>query len=443
MHIAMIGTGYVGLVSGTCFAEMGNSVWCIDVDAKKIEGLKKGVLPIYEPGLEEMVHRNAKEGRLKFTTNFSEAIPGADICFIAVGTPPGEDGSADTRYVLSAAASIAREMSGYTVVVDKSTVPVGTSEVVRATMAAELAKRAVAHEFDVVSNPEFLKEGVAIEDFLRPDRVVVGCDSPRAERKMRELYEPFIRNQHPILFMDIKSAEITKYAANAMLATRISFMNEIAELCDKVGGDINNIRLGIGSDARIGMSFLYAGTGYGGSCFPKDVKELVAVGARNGVDMEIIRAVEAVNERQKFTLVRQVIEHFGERLDGRTFAIWGLAFKPQTDDMREAPAVVIINELVARGARIKAYDPEAFAQAAVYLGQAKDAIEYVEDQYEVLEGADALILVTEWKQFRQPDFEIIRGNLKGAIIFDGRNQYDPSMMKSLAFEYHCIGRNAQ
>jgi len=442
MHIAMIGTGYVGLVSGTCFAEMGNTVWCVDVDAKKVEGLKQGKLPIYEPGLEEMVHRNAKEGRLKFTVNFAEAIPGADLCFIAVGTPPGEDGSADTRYVVAAATSIAKEMTGYTVVVDKSTVPVGTSEVVREALAGVLRQRGVLHEFDVVSNPEFLKEGVAIEDFMRPDRVVVGCESERAEQKMRELYEPFIRNQHPLLFMDIKSAEITKYAANAMLATRISFMNEIAELCGKVGGDIVNVRLGIGSDSRIGMSFLYAGTGYGGSCFPKDVKELIAVGDRSGVDMAIVRAVEAVNERQKFALVRQVVGRYGDKLEGRTFAIWGLAFKPQTDDMREAPSVVIINELIARGARIKAYDPEAFVQAGIYLRHPAEALQFIDDQYSALEGADALLLVTEWKQFRQPDFEIMRTNLKEAVIFDGRNQYDPAKIRELNFEYHCIGRNA-
>jgi len=441
MHIAMIGTGYVGLVSGTCFAEMGNNVWCVDIDHKKIEGLRKGELPIYEPGLEEMVQRNAKEGRLGFTTDFSAAIPGADVCFIAVGTPPGEDGSADTSYVLQAARSIAREMTGYTVIVDKSTVPVGTSEIVKATIAEVLRDRGVACEFDVVSNPEFLKEGVAIDDFMRPDRVVVGCGGQRAEAVMRELYEPFTRNQHPIYFMDIKSAEITKYAANAMLATRISFMNEIAELCGRVGGDINNVRIGIGSDERIGMSFLYAGTGYGGSCFPKDVKELVAVGARNGIEMAVTRAVESVNERQKGILVRAVVERFGENLKGRSFAIWGLAFKPQTDDMREAPSIVIIDELVRRGARVRAFDPEAFDQARSYLSKHLDSVDFIADQYAALDGSDALLLVTEWKQFRQPDFSRMLSALREPIVFDGRNQYDPAKMAELGFHYFSIGRS--
>ena len=441
MNIAMIGTGYVGLVSGTCFAEMGNQVWCVDVDEKKIQSLRGGTAPIYEPGLEEMVVRNSREGRLKFTTSYAEAIPGADICFIAVGTPPGEDGSADIRYVLAAAESIAATMNGYTVVVDKSTVPVGTSQLVRSTIQKKLAERGLGFGFDVVSNPEFLKEGMAIDDFLRPDRVVIGCESQKAEEIMRELYEPFTRNQHPVYAMDIKSAEITKYAANAMLATRISFMNEIAELCNRVGGDINHVRIGIGSDARIGMAFLYAGTGYGGSCFPKDVKELIAVGARNGVDMALTKAVEAVNEKQKGSLVRAVMKRFGENLKGRTFAIWGLAFKPQTDDMREAPSVVVIDELVARGAKIRAFDPEAFGQARLYLKGCLDSVDFVEDQYEVLRGSEALLLITEWKQFRQPDFAKIKSMLKEPLIFDGRNQYDPAKMKELGFGYFCIGRN--
>jgi len=440
MHIAMIGSGYVGLVSGTCFAEMGNFVWCVDVDREKIDGLQNGKVPIYEPGLEEMVIRNSKEARLRFTTDFSEAIPGADICFIAVGTPPGEDGSADISYVLEAAKTIAKEMTGPTVIVDKSTVPVGTSEIVRRTIEKSLAERGVSFDFDVVSNPEFLKEGVAIDDFMRPDRVVVGCGSERAERVMRELYEPFTRNQHPIYFMDIKSAEIAKYAANAMLATRISFMNEIAELCDRVGGDINNVRIGIGSDNRIGMSFLYAGTGYGGSCVPKDVKELIAVGARNGIDMAVTRAVETVNERQKGVLVRGVVGRYGEDLTGRSFAIWGLAFKPQTDDMREAPSIVIIEELIRRGARVRAFDPEAFGQARLYLGKHLNSIEFIDDQYAVLDGADALLLVTEWKQFRQPDFDRIKAALRDPVVFDGRNQFDPAKMKAMGFAYFSIGR---
>lgn len=442
MRISVIGTGYVGLVSGTCFAEMGNTVWCVDTNKAKIDGLKLGRMPIYEPGLEEMVRRNHAEGRLRFTTDYAEAIPGSDVCFIAVGTPPGEDGSADVSYVLGAARGIAEHMNGYTVIVDKSTVPVGTSEEVKAAIDTTLKANRRDFEFDVVSNPEFLKEGVAIDDFMKPDRVVVGIDSDRAEKVMKALYEPFVRNQHPILFMDIKSAEITKYAANAMLATRISFMNEIAELCDRIGGDVNNVRLGIGSDARIGLPFLYAGTGYGGSCFPKDVKELVSVGRRNGFEMKIATAVEAVNERQKGVLIEKIRRSFGDDLTGKTFALWGLAFKPQTDDMREAPALVIVRELVNMGARIRAFDPEAFVQAQLYFNGMEKYIEYIDDQYEVLRGADALLLVTEWKQFRQPDYARIKESLKAPIIFDGRNQYDPKAMSELGFTYHCIGRRA-
>ncbi len=440
MKIAVIGTGYVGLVSGTCFAEMGNIVWCVDTNKVKIEGLQLGQMPIYEPGLEEMVRRNHAEGRLRFTTNYAEAIPGSDVCFIAVGTPPGEDGSADVSYVLGAARGIAEHINGYTVVVDKSTVPVGTSKEVKSAVAMTLKANGHEIEFDVVSNPEFLKEGVAIEDFMKPDRVVIGVGSERAKKVMMTLYEPFVRNQHPILFMDIESAEITKYAANAMLATRISFMNEIAALCDRVGADVNNVRLGIGTDARIGLPFLYAGTGYGGSCFPKDVKELISVGGRNGLEMKIAAAVEAVNERQKGVLIEKIRQSFGEDLAGKTFALWGLAFKPQTDDMREAPALVIVRELVGMGARIRAFDPEAFEQAKMYFAAMEKSIDYVDDQYEVLDGADALILVTEWKQFRQPDYSRIKENLKAPIIFDGRNQYDPPAMRELGFIYHCIGR---
>ncbi|MBN1242907.1 MAG: UDP-glucose/GDP-mannose dehydrogenase family protein [Spirochaetales bacterium] len=440
MHVTMIGTGYVGLVSGTCFAEMGNTVWCVDVDAKKIDRLGRGEIPIYEPGLEEMVHRNVKEGRLHFTSDYAKAVPGADVVFIAVGTPPGEDGSADTKYVLQAARQIATHLSGYAVIVDKSTVPVGTSEKVKAAASEALDARGASIEFDVVSNPEFLKEGMAIEDFMKPDRVVVGCESPRAEDLMRELYEPFTRNQHPIIFMDIKSAEITKYAANAMLATRISFINEIAALCAAVGGDVNNVRLGIGSDARIGMSFLYAGTGYGGSCFPKDVKELIAVGERNGLDMKIAKAVHGVNERQKNVLVAMIEGRLGADLKGKTFALWGLAFKPQTDDMREAPSLVIVRELVKRGARIRAFDPEAIGQAREHFSDIEASIEYVDDQYKALDGADALVLATEWKQFRQPEFLEMFKLLKAPLVFDGRNQYDPRRMRELGFEYYCIGR---
>lgn len=442
MNLSIVGTGYVGLVTGTCFAEMGNTVWCIDIDEAKIENLKKGILPIYEPALEEMVARNYKEGRLHFTTDYAQAVPQSKICFIAVGTPPGEDGSADVSYVLAAARSIAQQIKEYTVIVDKSTVPVGTSEKVRDALQKVLDDRQVKIGFDVVSNPEFLKEGVAVDDFLRPDRVVIGTDSEQARSIMQELYEPFVSNGHQLLVMDIKSAEITKYAANAMLATRISFMNEIAKLCDTLGGDVKAVRQGIGTDSRIGMSFLYAGCGYGGSCFPKDVKELIAVGKRNNIDMKIAQAVEQVNEEQKHILVQQIIKKYGENLTGKTFALWGLAFKPQTDDMREAPSIVIINELVKRGAHIRAYDPEAYQTAKHYLNHiAHTALSYEKDMWTPLSSADALILVTEWKQFRQPDFDKIKQSLKAPVIFDGRNQYSITLMKELGIEYHCIGRN--
>lgn len=442
MNISIIGTGYVGLVTGTCFAEMGNTVWCIDVNKKKIEGLKNGILPIYEPGLEEMVMRNAKEGRLKFTTHYSDAITSSTICFIAVGTPPGEDGSADTQYVLAAASEIAEHIQNYTIIVDKSTVPVGTSVLVENTIKSVLEKRKLSIDFNVVSNPEFLKEGVAVEDFMRPDRVVIGASTEKAERIMKQLYEPFLTNEHQLIVMDIKSAEITKYAANAMLATRISFMNEIAKICDALGGDVKAVRKGIGSDSRIGMSFLYAGCGYGGSCFPKDVKELIAVGKRNGLDMKIASAVELVNEEQKFILVDYIIKKYGNNLTEKTFALWGLSFKPQTDDMREAPSITIISELVKRGAKIKAYDPEAYEMAKQYLAHIPPAsIQYTENEWEALENSDALILVTEWKQFRQPDFARIVKTLKKPVIFDGRNQYSLRQMKDLDIEYYCIGRN--
>lgn len=443
MNISIVGTGYVGLVTGTCFSEMGNHVWCIDIDKEKIDGLKEGKIPIYEPGLEEMVLRNRRDGRLCFTTDFAEAVPRSDICFIAVGTPPGEDGSADTQHVLAAARSIAMHMSGYTIVVDKSTVPVGTSEKVRAAVREALDARPDGHEieFDVVSNPEFLKEGVAVADFMRPDRVVIGADSARAEEMMRRLYGQFTLNEHPIICTDIKSAEITKYAANAMLATRISFMNEIARLCDKVGGDVRAVRQGIGTDSRIGMSFLHASCGYGGSCFPKDVKELVAVGRRNGLDMKIAAAVEDVNNSQKFILPDRIAARYGEDLHGRTFALWGLSFKPETDDMREAPAITVVTELARRGARIRAYDPQAYQMAKRYLAHIPDgAISYEPDMWSVLEGADALILVTEWKQFRSPDFARVKSLLKEPVIYDGRNQYDPAQMRAQGIELHCIGR---
>ena len=443
MNISIVGTGYVGLVSGTCFSEMGNHVWCIDIDQKKIDDLKDGKIPIYEPGLEEMVLRNHKDGRLDFTNDYAQAIPSSDICFIAVGTPPGEDGSADTRSVLAAAESIAKHMVGYTIVVDKSTVPVGTAEKVRAAIQKVLDGRTDSQgiEFDVVSNPEFLKEGVAVNDFMRPDRVVIGCDNARAEAVMRQLYEQFTLNEHPIICTDIKSAEITKYAANAMLATRISFMNEIARLCDTVGGDVRAVRQGIGTDSRIGMAFLHASCGYGGSCFPKDVKELVSVGKRNGLEMKIAEAVEEVNERQKFIISDRIVAKYGENLHGKTFALWGLSFKPETDDMREAPAITVVMELTKRGAKIKSYDPQAYGMAKHYLAHIPEgAITYEADMWSALDGADALILVTEWKQFRSPDFDRIKRLLKSPVIYDGRNQYDPKQMKAEGIELHCIGR---
>lgn len=446
MNISIVGTGYVGLVSGTCFAEMGNHVWCIDIDADKIWRLNKGEIPIYEPGLEEMVRRNHREGRLEFTSDYAQAVPESDICFIAVGTPPGEDGSADTQYVLAAAKSIAQAMKGYTIVVDKSTVPVGTADKVRAVIKETIAARtdAAGVEFDVVSNPEFLKEGVAVNDFMKPDRVVIGTDSERSKQMMLSLYRQFTENEHPIITTDIKSAEITKYAANAMLATRISFMNEIAKLCDTLGGDVKAVRQGIGSDSRIGMSFLYASCGYGGSCFPKDVKELVSAGRRNGIEMKIASAVEEVNAEQKHLVASRMIEKYGDDLKGKTFALWGLAFKPQTDDMREAPAITIISDLVQHGAKIRSYDPEAYEMAKKYLAHIPaDAISYEKDMWAALEGADALVLVTEWKQFRSPDFDRIKTLLKEPVIFDGRNQYDPALMRSLGIELHCIGRGCK
>ncbi len=443
MTLSIVGTGYVGLVSGTCFAEMGNTVWCIDIDKNKIDRLKNNDIPIFEPGLEEMVKRNAKDNRLKFTTDFAEAIPDSQVCFIAVGTPPGEDGSADVSYVLKAAEAIAEHISHYTVIVDKSTVPVGTSELVKARIKNVLEKRGKNIEFDVVSNPEFLKEGMAIEDFMRPDRVVIGAENDVSATIMKNLYAPFVGNGHPLLCMDIKSAEITKYAANAMLATRISFMNEIAQLCSKVGGDVKAVRQGIGTDSRIGMSFLYAGCGYGGSCFPKDVKELISVGKRNGLEMCVATSVENVNERQKHVLFNLIKEHFGTSLKDKTFALWGLAFKPQTDDMREAPSLTLIRDLFNAGAKVKAYDPEAFEQTKHYLSDLPaDAVEYVANMNDVLDDADALVLVTEWKQFRVPDFSLIKSKLKSPVIFDGRNVYEPTTMKEQGFDYYCIGRAA-
>ncbi|NWF66050.1 MAG: UDP-glucose/GDP-mannose dehydrogenase family protein [Campylobacterales bacterium] len=439
MKISVIGTGYVGLVSGTCFAEMGNSVTCVDVDEKKIEKLKNGVIPIYEPGLEEMVLNNYKIGTLKFTTNIQEALENTKICFIAVGTPMGEDGSADLKYVLAVAKSIGTFMKHHMYVVDKSTVPVGTADKVRATIQAELDIRGSNLTFDVISNPEFLKEGAAIEDFMKPDRVVIGADNENAFDVMRDLYSPFTRNHDRFIGMDIKSAEMTKYAANAMLATKISFMNEMSQICEKVGADINKIRVGIGSDSRIGYSFIYPGCGYGGSCFPKDVQALIKTAKDFGYVPKILDAVEEVNYSQKKVISNKVINRFGEDLSNFTFAIWGLSFKPETDDMREASSITIINELTNKGAKIKAYDPKARDEAEHFYLKDNKNITYVDSKYTALSDADALILVTEWKEFRSPDFDEIAKRLKNKIIFDGRNQYNKEKLNSAGFEYFQIG----
>jgi UDPglucose 6-dehydrogenase len=436
MKIAVVGTGYVGLVTGTCFAEVGIEVTCIDIDQKKIDNLRGGILPIYEPGLEEMVSRNVKAGRLQFSTSLAEGIKGADVAFIAVGTPPGEDGSADLKYVLAVARGIGENIDDYCVIVTKSTVPVGTAAKVRAELEGALTKRGANIDFDVASNPEFLKEGAAIDDFLKPDRIVVGISSERAEEMMRRLYKPFLLNGHPIIFMDIPSAEMTKYAANSMLATKISFMNDIANLCEIMGADVNKVRQGIGSDARIGTKFIYPGIGYGGSCFPKDVKALIKTAQENGYQMQVLQAVEGVNEAQKEVLFAKVKKHFGGDLKGKKFAIWGLSFKPKTDDMREAPSLVIIEKLLAEGATVSAYDPVAVAEAKHSLG---DTITYAKDQFEALVDADALLVVTEWPEFRSPSFEVVGRLLKQKVIFDGRNIYDAAELKEIGFAYHCIG----
>ena len=436
MKIAVVGTGYVGLVTGTCFAEVGIEVTCIDIDQKKIDNLHQGILPIYEPGLEEMVARNVEKGRLHFSTNLAEAIKDCDVAFIAVGTPPGEDGSADLKYVLAVARGIGEHMRSYCVIVTKSTVPVGTAAKVRAEIAQALAKRGETIEFDVASNPEFLKEGAAIDDFLKPDRIVVGVASERAEDVMTKLYKPFLLNGHPIIFMDIPSAEMTKYAANSMLATKISFMNDVANLCEIMGADVNMVRRGIGSDARIGTKFIYPGIGYGGSCFPKDVKALIKTAQENGYDMQVLRAVESVNEDQKLVLFNKVSQHFGGELRGLKMAVWGLSFKPKTDDMREAPSLVIIEKLLAAGCTVTAYDPVAMPEARHSLG---DSITYAKDEFAALIDADALLVVTEWPDFRAPNFDVVGRLMKQKAIFDGRNIYDASELKDLGFAYHCIG----
>jgi len=434
VKLCVIGTGYVGLVAGTCFAEGGNDVMCVDIDAAKIAALQKSVVPIYEPGLEELIRRNINERRLTFTTDLAAAVKASEMCFIAVGTPESHDGSADLRAVLAVAGSIAAAMDGYRVIVCKSTVPVGTADKVRAAVRAK-----TQHDFDVISNPEFLKEGAAVEDFMKPDRVVIGGDSERAIEMMRALYSPFVRTENPILAMDNRSAEMTKYAANAFLATRISFVNEIANLCERVGADVAEVRRGIGSDRRIGHHFLFPGVGYGGSCFPKDVQAIIRTAHENGLQFPLLNAVEEVNETQKRLLVEKVVRRFGEKLDGRRFAIWGLAFKPRTDDMREAPAIVIIDELLKRGAAIEAHDPEALNEARRVFG---DRVNYHRLNYDALQGVDALLIVTDWNEFRRPDFPRMRSLMKAAVIFDGRNLYEGDVMRQHGFVYFPIGRAA-
>lgn len=436
MKIAIVGTGYVGLVTGTCFAEVGMDVTCIDIDQKKIDNLNQGILPIYEPGLDELVKRNAEKKRLHFSTSLKDSIQGAEIVFIAVGTPPGEDGSADLKYVLAVASSIGEYAQNPLVVVTKSTVPVGTAEKVRAALKTQLDKRSSKLDIYVASNPEFLKEGAAIEDFMKPDRIVVGVDRPEAEELMRKLYKPFLMNGHPIYIMDIPSAEMTKYAANAMLATKISFMNDIANLCEIMGADVNMVRKGIGSDSRIGTKFIYPGVGYGGSCFPKDVKALIKTAKENNYHMRILNSVEDVNEAQKEVLFTKVKNHFNGNLKGKKFALWGLSFKPKTDDMREAPSLVIIEKLLKEGASVVAYDPVAMKEAKHILN---DTIEYSLDMYDTLNGADALLIVTEWPEFRVPDFNEISKRLSQKTLFDGRNIFDNNEMKKIGFSYYCIG----
>jgi UDPglucose 6-dehydrogenase len=432
VRVCVIGTGYVGLVAGTCFAESGNDVICVDIDTKKIARLREGIVPIYEPGLEELIKRNLAEKRLSFSTDLAEAVRQSLICFVAVGTPPGEDGSADLQAVMRVAAEIAEAMNGYKVIVNKSTVPVGTAERVRQVVASR-----TEHPFEVVSNPEFLKEGAAVDDFMKPDRVVIGGSSQKAIDLMKELYGPFVRNENPILTMSAASAEMTKYAANSMLAARISLMNEIANLCESVGADVTDVRRGIGSDRRVGQHFLFPGVGYGGSCFPKDVKAIIRTAESHGIDFAMLQAVEAVNERQKRTMVQKVMQHFGDYLRGMKFAIWGLAFKPRTDDMREAPALIVIESLLEAGAEVHAHDPEALGEARRLFG---DRIHYHRVNYDALLGADALLIVTEWNEFRRPDFDRMRELLKHPVIFDGRNLYDPEEMRQHGFTYYSVGR---
>lgn len=443
MKVAIVGTGYVGLVSGACFSDMGNDVICVDVDEEKVEKLNNGEIPIYEPGLSELVNRNVEAKRLGFTTSIELALKVSDICFIAVGTPMGEDGSADLHYVLGVATDIGRYMEHHMYIIDKSTVPVGTAKQVRETIQRELDERKNSLEFDVISNPEFLKEGTAVNNCLMPDRIVIGADSNRAEKKMRELYTPFVRTTDALIFMDIASAEMTKYTANSMLATKISFMNEISNICELVGADVNKVRLGIGSDHRIGYQFIYPGCGYGGSCFPKDVQALIRTSTGNGYVPRILRAVEDVNYDQKKVIPAKIIKRYGKDLSGLTFAAWGLAFKPDTDDMRQSAAIVIIEELTKYGAKIHAYDPKAVREAKHFYLKGNENITYYDGKYDSLAGCDAMLLITEWKEFRSPDFELMKELLKSPVIFDGRNQYDDDEMEELGFEYYQIGVGKQ
>ena len=433
MKITVIGTGYVGLVAGTCFSEMGNDVICIDNNEDKISKLKNGIIPIYEPGLEELVKTNVRENRLQFSTDLDSAVKKSQVCFIAVGTPQDEDGSADLKYVLEVAKSIAKAMNGYKVIVDKSTVPVGTADKV-----TKIIKEITDYPFDVVSNPEFLKQGNAVDDFLSPDRVVIGSNSPQATKIMQEIYAPFFRTGNRVIVMDVKSAEMTKYASNSFLATKISFMNEIANLCERVGADAEMVRVGMSTDSRIGNKFLFPGLGYGGSCFPKDVKALIKTGEDFNCDMSIIKSADKTNKKQRELFCEKIFKKFGTNLSNKTFGIWGLSFKPNTDDMREAPSITIINALLKAGAKIKCYDPKAMDLAKTIF---KGNIEYCLSSYEALKEADAMILMTEWREFRRPDFEKIKGLLKSPIIFDGRNQYNSDRIKEIGFKYYCIGKN--
>ncbi|WP_297272625.1 UDP-glucose/GDP-mannose dehydrogenase family protein [uncultured Bacteroides sp.] len=437
MRIAIVGTGYVGLVTGTCFAEIGVNVICVDTNCEKIEALKKGIIPIYENGLEEMVNRNVKAGRLKFTTSLESCLNDVEVVFSAVGTPPDEDGSADLSYVLAVARTIGQYMNKYLLVVTKSTVPVGTAQKVRSVIQEELDKRGVKLEFDVASNPEFLKEGNAVNDFMSPDRVVVGVESERAQKLMTKLYKPFLLNNFRVIFMDIPSAEMTKYAANSMLATRISFMNDIANLCELVGADVNMVRSGIGSDTRIGRKFLYPGIGYGGSCFPKDVKALIKTAQQNGYEMRVLQAVEEINEKQKAILFEKLLKHYEGQLQGKTIALWGLAFKPETDDMREAPALVLIDKLLQQGCNIRVYDPAAMDECRRRLGS--DTIYYAKDMYDAVLDADAMLLVTEWKEFRLPSWPVLKKTMNQPVVLDGRNIYERKEMEEQGFVYYCIG----